>query len=299
MPRKPRIHYSGAMYHVVSRGNNCQKIFNTEDDYKTFLEYLKTIKSKKAFCLYAYCLMPNHIHMLIEVKCDPLSVIMQRLLTGYTVYYNRTKKKRGHLFQGRYKAIICEKDSYLMELVRYIHLNPVRAKMEKRPIDYKWSGHGNYLGRSKGGLIDEDEMLKYFNSDKTKARKLYEEFVRDGAGMGHRNNMYPEEKMPYLGEDKYIEEHMIMHQDMLGRQTAGVGKLKKTLSEILNEMCSGQEVKPGAVQGNSRKGNVAAKRREFILAASECGHRASDIARYIDRNDSFVSRVIEADIKEK
>jgi REP element-mobilizing transposase RayT len=244
MPRKPRLHYSGAMYHVITRGNNRQKIFLTEENYKTFLEYLKQIKEKKPFNLYAYCLMPNHIHLLIEVKNEPLSEIMHRLLTGYTKHFNLTNKKWGHLFQGRYKAILCEKDSYLMELARYIHLNPVRAKMVKKPSEYRWSGHKNYLNISKDTLIDEDELLKYFSLDKAEARKLYEHFVRDGADMGHRKDMYPQEKVPYLGQDKYIEEHIIMHQEILTRQTPGAVKLKITLNADSGESCHPFRLKP-------------------------------------------------------
>jgi len=293
MARKPRLHYHGAMYHVVTRGNNRQKIFTTEADYKTFLENLRRIKERKPFCLYAYCLMPNHIHLLIEVKNDALSVIMQRLLTGYTIYYNRTYKKRGHLFQGRYKAILCQKDSYLMELVRYIHLNPVRAKIVKKPSDYEWSGHNNYMNRSKDAIIDEDDVLKYFSQDKAKARKLYEEFVRGGVSMGHRKDFYPEEKVPYLGEDKYIEEHTIMHHEMIERQTPGTVRKKNKLDEVLRSVCASSEIEPKAIQGDSRKKDVAAKRKEFILKAYQEGYKGSDIARFIQRNHSFVSRVIE------
>ena len=294
MPRKPRLHYHGAMYHVISRGNNRQNIFLNEKDYKAFLERLKAIREKKSFGLYAYCLMPNHIHLLIEVKKDPLSLIMQRLLTGYTAYYNGTNKKRGHLFQGRYKAILCQKNNYLMELVRYIHLNPLRAKMVKKPGDYQWSGHNSYLNKTSDGLIEEDELLKQFSQDKAKARQLYEEFVRDGAGMGHRKDFYPEEKMPYLGEDKYIEEHAVMHMDMIERQTSGAIKARTKIGEVLKTVCADKEIEPKTVQGDSRRQDVAAKRKEFIIKAYKEGYKVSDIARFINRDHSFVSRIIES-----
>ena len=141
MARKPRIEIAGGLYHVISRGNNRRKIFRSHDDYLKFTGLLQQQKSKLPFYLYAYCLMPNHVHLLIEMQDDPLSRIMQILLTSYSQYYNRRYRKIGHLFQGRYKSILCQTDRYLGELVRYIHLNPVRARIVKRPEDFEYSGH--------------------------------------------------------------------------------------------------------------------------------------------------------------
>src|SRR5215510_11022713 len=129
MPRKPRIEIAGGLYPVISRGNNRRKIFRSDSDYLRFTDILALQKSKLPFYLYAYCLMPNHVHLLIEMQDNPLSRITQRVLTTYSQYHNRKYKKVGHLFEGRCKAILCQTDRYLGELVRYIHLNPVRAKM--------------------------------------------------------------------------------------------------------------------------------------------------------------------------
>jgi REP element-mobilizing transposase RayT len=125
MARKPRIHFPGALYHVITRGNRRQGIFQDEKDLEQFLTYLSNCKNRFPFCLYAYALMQNHLHFLIEVGEIPLSRIMQSLLFGYAHYFNRRYREVGHLFQGRYKAILCDKDAYLLELVRYIHLNPL------------------------------------------------------------------------------------------------------------------------------------------------------------------------------
>ncbi len=152
MPRPPRVEFEGALYHVITRGNNRQAIFKDEADYRTFLGLLERGKQKHPFYLYAYVLMPNHVHLLLERQTDSLSRIMQRLLTGYAQYWNRKYRKVGHVFQGRYKAILCQKDAYLSELVRYIHLNPVRAKMVRRPEDYVWSSHRAYLGLGAGAV---------------------------------------------------------------------------------------------------------------------------------------------------
>ena len=128
MARKPRIEFPGAFYHIIVRGNNRQKIFADDEDYKYFLGRLNHYKERFKFVLFAYVLMPNHIHLLLETGEVPLSRIMQSLQFTYTQKFNRRHKKVGHLFQGRYKAILCQKESYLLELIRYIVLNPVRAR---------------------------------------------------------------------------------------------------------------------------------------------------------------------------
>ena len=146
MPRHPRVHAKGLLYHVIARGNNGQKIFLRETDYEAFLKALGVVRKRYPFYLYAYVLMSNHFDLLLEVQRFSTARILQSLLTGYVRRFNRIHRHKGHLFQGRYKAILCDRDSYLMELVRYIHLNPVRASLVKRPIEWRWSGHGEYLG---------------------------------------------------------------------------------------------------------------------------------------------------------
>ena len=127
MARKPRVHFTGALYHVMSRGNQGQAIFKSDQDRQRYLDFLKDGQKRFGYRLYAYVLMGNHVHHLIEIGQTPLSKVMQNILFRYTRYWNRRYKKTGHLFQGRYKAILCDKDSYLLELIRYLHLNPVNS----------------------------------------------------------------------------------------------------------------------------------------------------------------------------
>lgn len=133
MARKPRVEVEGALYHIITRGNNRQVIFGSHDDYLKILLLLDQQKTKLPFYLYAYCLMPNHIHLLVERQQDSISRVMHRVLTGYTQYNNRKYKRVGHVLQGRYKAILCQSDQYLAELVRYIHLN-ISPESDRRPI---------------------------------------------------------------------------------------------------------------------------------------------------------------------
>ena len=124
MARKPRLYSSGVLYHVIVRGNQRQRTFRCPADYQTDLEKLTHYRRQHEVTIYAYCLMPNHVHLLLEYGKTPLGKFIQGLQQSYTQYYNRKYKKVGHLFQGRYKAILCQKDAYLLQLIRYIHLNP-------------------------------------------------------------------------------------------------------------------------------------------------------------------------------
>jgi len=205
MARKPRIHFSGALYHVITRGNRRQGIFLDEKDLQRFLTYLVDCKNRFSFRLYAYALMKNHLHLLMEIEETPLSRIMQSLLFGYAGYFNRRYGEVGHLFQGRYKAILCDKDAYLLELVRYIHLNPVRAKIVEKPEDYVWSGHVGYLGRGMEPLIDEGFVLDQFSDNRSTARRRYRQFVWEGISGEHDERYYQVKDQRYLGDESFID----------------------------------------------------------------------------------------------
>ena len=172
MSRSYRLQGEGLLYHITSRGDDRKKIFINETDYQKFLEYLRISQEKFQFYLYAYCLMGNHYHLLLETTQPNLSRIMQSLNTAYTVYYNVKRKRSGHLFQGRYKSILVDKDSYLLELTRYIHLNPVRAKIVDRPEKYQWSSYNEYLNKNNDSLINKAELFRYFKLSPVQYRKF-------------------------------------------------------------------------------------------------------------------------------
>src|ERR671911_238942 len=144
MARRPRFLAPAVLYHVIVRGNHGQKTFVKPSDYEAYLERLGRYRKGLGVTVYAYCLMSNHVHLLVETGSEPLSKFMQGLQQSYTQYFNRKHHKVGHLFQGRYKAIVCERDQYLLSLIRYIHQNPVRAKLVRRIDEYRYSGHGAY-----------------------------------------------------------------------------------------------------------------------------------------------------------
>src|SRR5438876_3834675 len=173
MARRARAEVEGGLYHVITRGNNRLQIFNSPADYEKFLSLISIQKSRLPFFLYAYCLMTNHLHLLIERRADSIGRIMHRVLTGYSQYYNRRYRRVGHLLQGRHRAILCQSDRYLSELVRYIHLNPVLATMVGKPEQYQYSGHRAYLGLEPATIVDVDPVLRHFGVKKKLAREAY------------------------------------------------------------------------------------------------------------------------------
>jgi len=176
MARPLRIEYEGALYHVTARGNERGKIFFTKTDYRKFKEYLADAQTKYGFIIHCYVLMTNHYHILIETPEKNLSKIMHHLNSSYTTYINIKRKRSGHLFQGRYKAILVDKDSYLLELSRYMHLNPVRAKMVERPEEYQYSSYGAYI-TGNDELVTITPVLSAFSQEIISAREKYRAFV--------------------------------------------------------------------------------------------------------------------------
>ena len=147
MPRKPRIHAEGAVYHVILRGNARQEIFSDDRDRFRFYDILHKSYERFRYRIVAFCLMSNHIHLAVQVGEVPLSRIIQNVAQRYTQWFNWRHQKCGHLFQGRYKAIMVDADSYLSELAAYLHLNAVRARIVQRPEQYLWSSQRVYLGK--------------------------------------------------------------------------------------------------------------------------------------------------------
>ena len=158
MPRQPRLDAPGLLQHVMARGIERRKLFRDDKDRQSFLKRLAIILEETQTQCYAWALIPNHFHFLLRTGPTPLSKVMRRLMTGYAVTFNKRHKRSGYLFQNRYKSVICEEDPYLLELIRYIHLNPLRAKLiqDLKELDkYPWSGHSAILGRCKNPLLPE------------------------------------------------------------------------------------------------------------------------------------------------
>ncbi len=185
MPRQDRLDAPGAVHHVVQRGNARGEIFRDERDYNRFLERLgPLLVASRTKCL-AWALMPNHLHLLLETGSVPLARLLQRLFTGYAVSFNHRWRRSGHVFQGRYKSLLCEAEPYLLELVRYIHLNPVRGHVCKDLAAlgaYLWTGHRTLLGATDIAWQATGEVLRRFGSRPAVTRRAYRQFCADGVG---------------------------------------------------------------------------------------------------------------------
>ncbi|MEK7166800.1 MAG: transposase, partial [Patescibacteria group bacterium] len=176
MPRKARqiIISQNTLYHVVSRGNNQQKIFRKAQDFKKFLKIIKKTKEQYPFYFYSYSLLPNHYHLQIETQETPISKIMHKINFLYAIYFRKRYKGSGHLFQERFFCKAINKDSYFWELGAYINLNAVKAKLTKKPENYKWSSCLFYYKKDYNeNLIDQKKFLEYIDEDFEKARRIY------------------------------------------------------------------------------------------------------------------------------
>ena len=284
MARKPRISFPGALHHVIIRGNHMEKIFTDDKDREKFLRFLKIYNERYKFMLYAYALMKNHVHLLIEEGEIPLSKIMQGIEQSYTQYYNRRFKKSGHLFQGRYKALLCDKENYLIILVRYIHLNPVRAMIVKRPGDYKWSSHNAYVTDDNGDFVNKEFVLSLFSGNKRVAIKRYKEFIKDG--------METEEEQSYISGNYVGDEEFI---DKMEKKTTQLSreKLNINLEEITRLVTDKFNVDKRLLFEKGR-GRVKSKIRGIVglLARDITDITLKEISHYFNRDSSTMSIAI-------
>ena len=192
MPRQSRIDAPGALHHIIARGIERGNIFRDKTDQNRFLDRLGRIIQETRTSCFAWALIPNHFHLLLKTGQAPIATVMRRLLSGYATYHNKRHRRSGHLFQNRYKSILCQEDAYLLELVRYIHLNPIRAKLVKdiKALDKSTtSGHSVILGNVKQEWQDVEWVLKLFDKRIGAARKKYRAFVQKGIPHGKRTDL--------------------------------------------------------------------------------------------------------------
>ena len=192
MPRQARIDAPGAIHHIICRGIERRGIFHDDSDRDNFLSRLGSLLVNTSTPCFAWVLLPNHVHILLRTGTCPIASIMERLLTGHAVAFNRRHKRCGHLFQNRYKSILCQTDTSLLELVRYIHLNPIRARLAKSMEDlreYKYCGHSRVLGAETPMWQSPEEVHLRFDQDVDAAHIKYESFVAEGVDAGKRPDL--------------------------------------------------------------------------------------------------------------
>lgn len=284
MARKPRVHYPSALYHVIIRGNARQDIFFDDEDRIRFCLLLQEGIQRYGHRIHAFCLMTNHVHLAVQVGDVSLSRIMQNLTFRYTKWINWRQNRSGHLFQGRYKAVLVDADSYLQELTRYIHLNPVRANMVKNPEEYSWSAHCTYLGREIIPWLTTDWVLSLFSPINSQARINYRNFVEQGKDAGYQQEYHSgsAHESRVLGDDSFID-RVLAHAESK--------PLKRiTLEEILQKVFLkyGIEICDLKAAGKDRKHAEARGVVAWLILESGAG-TLSELGRITGRDISTLS----------
>jgi putative transposase len=288
MPRKPRIEFEGALYHVITRGNQRQETFKEEDDYRRYLRILAHYKERHRFYLYAYILMKNHVHLVMETREVPLSKILQGINQSYTMYFNRKYHTVGHLFQGRYKAILCDKDEYLFALVKYVHLNPVRAGLVEDPTAYRWSSHQSYLSREDDELVDTAQVLDMFLEDKARARKRYKVFMHNAQNVT-KEDVYRIVDQRILGSGRFVQ--------TVNKKTERTIALEKKRHEFsLDAIAEGIKVVFGItlkqLRGKGKNRPLLWGKKLMSFVAREYGYKGREIADYLHKDPAVITRYL-------
>jgi len=312
MPRQARLDSPGTLHHVIVRGIEKRDIVNDKYDRKRMVSRLGDLAEETKTSVYAWVLMSNHMHILLKSGPAGLSRFMRRLLTGYAVTYNIRHKRHGHVFQNRYKSIICDEDFYFQELVRYIHLNPLRAKMVKSMSEldrYPWCGHRVIMGKRKAEWQDADYVLSWFGQDISTGRKAYRRYLQDGIDEGHREDLVggglirtmggwsqvltlrkSKEKVlcdeRILGQDEFVER--ILHEadkNITGQISINERVIKA--GKIILAACEESGVSVEALRGGSRRGALPGLRaqlaKELAETARQLGVTTSAISRIFER----------------
>ncbi|MFA5516847.1 MAG: transposase, partial [Desulfuromonadales bacterium] len=230
----------------TSRGNEQKDVFKSQKDREKFLSYLESAVVRYGALIHAYCLMRNHYHLLLETPAGNLSQIMRHVNGAYTTYFNIKRKRAGHLFQGRYKAILVEADEYAAELSRYIHLNPVRAGMVVRPEEHQWSSYRGYIGQSKAPeWLKTDFILGYFGGGSAQAKTRYRKFVEDLLDNKYDSPLKEAVASTVLGSPKFVAEvsERNLGEKRDGRNLPAVREL--TLRPSMDEIMAKIEAEPG------------------------------------------------------
>ncbi len=277
MARPLRIEYPFALYHVIARGNGYQNIYHDDDDRLKFLDWIgDAVKMHNIIC-HAYCLMDNHYHLLLETPDANLSKSMRDINGNYTQWFNAKHKTVGHLFQGRYKSFVIEKETYLLEVARYISLNPVRANLVNHPGHWKWSGFQSSVKDIESPKwLYSDSILGCFADKKGDAQKMYEQFVIDGI-----NSRDPHKDVKngfLLGSPQFIDW-------IRENQTRGSGQIKDcpreqrivgrpSLEELFDSISTKEE-----------------RNKMIQFARIRCGYPATEIAKYVKLDPSVIGRI--------
>jgi len=283
MARPLRIEFPGALYHVTSRGNARAKVFTDESDHRMFLDILGFVVQRFNWICHAYCLMGNHYHLLVETPDANLSRGMRQLNGIYTQKFNWKRKKTGHLFQGRYKAILVDRDEYLLELARYMMLNPVRAGLVEAPDDYRWSSYRAVVGQAeKPEFLTTEGILARFGRGNKRAQRRFADFVK--AGMKIKKSPWDDLKgQIYLGDESFVKmalQHISEDMDIL--REVPKGQRYANRPEL-------RQVFAGEGKRDKQKRNKA-----IYTAYTDWGYKLQEIGDFLHLHYASISRIVTA-----
>ncbi|WP_366922116.1 transposase [Metallumcola ferriviriculae] len=277
MGRKPRIEYKGGVYHIIQRGNNREYIFENRD-YKVYLlELVKEYKLIMNFEFYGFVLMDNHYHFVLKTLEAPLQDIMHRINNKYSKFYNYINGRTGHVFENRYKGILVKDNKYLLSLLRYIHQNPVRAKMCKKAKDYRWSSDPYYRRNKRGDIVDIDFILNIFSENRQEAIKAYEKFM----------------DMDEMEEGSIFEEGLFIggnQKTIINKPLAEIQR--KSLDEILFEVTQDNAIFK-EIKNASRKRHLTHYKQAYINKSLAANYTMKEIGENISISEAAVYKMYE------
>lgn len=299
MPRQPRIHAPGLFHHVMARGIEGREIYRDDADRENFLDRLDGLLAQPgAPRLYAWALMPNHLHLLLQPSDTTLPTMMRRLLTGHAVRFNRRHNRQGHLFQNRYKSLVVEEEAYFLELVRYIHLNPVRAGAVaglEELEHYPYAGHAALVGQRARVGQQIEAVLSRFSARPRRAVTAYRDFVAAGISLGKRLDFGSADrgKQAGGGEEAGILGGKAFVQAVLTRQRMEKSRERIAIEDVLAQVAaeSGMSVEEILGAGRNRRAS-AARARFFERACKEAGATLTELGRLSGRTHVAVSKAI-------
>jgi len=300
MPRSARLDIPDLLQHAIMRGVNRCDIFADNLDRHKFLQRFSLLLAETQTACLAWALMPNHIHLLLRPGPSGLAHFMRRLLTGYAIHFNRRHKRSGHLFQNRYKSLVCEEEPYLLELVRYIHLNPLRAGLVKdlNELDqYPWSGHTVLAGQVQ--LVGQmtDDVLGLFARHRGEAFRLYREFLTDGLEMGQRDDLVGQRSASDTQSHTGAGDNRILGNDDFVQRLAAHNHMRNNMplpiavDEVVARVCRAYEIAPADLLKNTRTSHISTARSLVcFLSVHELRHSGVVVGEYVGLGRAGVSR---------
>jgi putative transposase len=293
MPRPPRLQFEGAFYHAFSRGNRREAIFLDDQDYFNFERFLADAVARSTLCVYAWCLMPNHFHLLLETPDGDLAEFMKCLLTRYAQYFNWRHGLSGHVFERRYQSIVCEKEPYFLELIRYIHLNPYRAKTPGLigPSGWKWSSLRFYDGLEAPSSLQKGlrEGLERFGADPAAARQAHRQFLADGLSSGQWEAFYRVKAKTFLGSDAFVEQVKRRTAQPVRDETRSLRRIRE-LTELAAVVEQTLAVSEERLRSTSQEDKLSLARSAFIyIAVRRYRFPGVKVAQYLNRGKAAIS----------